>query len=418
PAVRRSAYGQARVIMVTLACAITVLVGVAAISLRGAAAGETLTLLGLLFLSLPPYALMAAALTIFEASERFDLVLAVDATVNTLLLVLTSVVLVVDGNLAAVFVTVVVVQLLGAALAMFLLRRVAAWPAGASPEAARTSWPASAGLLRRAGPTFGLALTDVVQQRLDLLLVGLFTTPATTGIYAAAVSLVRVLYKLAQAWWRSLYPTLSRLRDKAPEQGARLAALATRLGVSGSLPAVVLLTTAALPIVSLLFGADYAAAAPLLQLLAWSAPLYLLVLRAIVLLLVERRPRASLAVALSQVATLLILLPVALAWRGVDAAPVAVVAACLPPLWLGAWLQARTSTATLQQSDAFPTSNLRPVAIVAGSALCAAAALALPLEWPLQSLVALAASFLLIGLTRSLTRSDVAQLRRALGTKS
>jgi hypothetical protein len=55
---------------------------------------------------------------------------------------------------------------------------------------------------------------------------------------------------------------------------------------------------------------------------------------------------------------------------------------------------------------------------VAGSALGAAAALALPLAWPLQSLVALTASFLLIGLTRSLTGSDLAQLRQALRTKS
>jgi O-antigen/teichoic acid export membrane protein len=408
---RRAGYLQARTIMVSVALLIALGAAAGALLMSGFAGSTRGLALALLFLSLPFYALQVSSLTVFEAGERFELVLLFDGLANGALLLAGMVVLVAGGSLTALFVTLVAVQALVALPALLTVRRMAPWFAqGADSKPA----PRRA-LVRRALPTFGLALTDVLQQRIDLLLVGLLASPAITGLYAAATALVRVLVKLAQAWWRALFPTLSRMHGDDVAQAGRLTAMATRLGTLFMVGAAALLTTAAEPMVTLIFGAEYAPAASALRILAWSAPLYLLLARAMVLLLVVRRPRAALLVALAQVAAVLILLPIAVVWSSsVTFAVLAVVAAAGVALAVSAWLLADARRATAAEMDGFPTSFGRSALTVTASASVTALIMQIPAGWPLQSLLAGGAVLALCALTGTLHSSDFARLRQVL----
>lgn len=427
PRTRRATYALARWSMLAIAILLTAGVALAALLLRRAGGSLNLAPLALLFASLPFYALMAAALAMCEAAERFELVLLVDASSNALLLVVTGTALALGGGVTATFGALVAVQAVGALLTLVQLRRLAGWFAegaaageraadgesGAAGEDSGSASAAALALLRRARPTFGIALTDVLQQRLDLLLVGALLAPAATAFYAAAGGLVRVLLKLTQSWWRALFPTLSRLRSQGAVQARKLNELATRLGLAGVVLAAVLLSTAALPIVSLLFGADYAEAAPVLRVLAWSAPFYFLNARAVVLLQVAQRARWALWVALAQVGALLLLPLTVSALGAAAAAPTAVLAAALAALVATRLLSALPTQAGLEL-DNQAARTLRSFALIAAGALIAAAASALPLAWPLQSAAALGALLLLYGLTATVTPADVQRLLRAV----
>lgn len=415
PGRRRATFTLARRVMLAIAVALAGAVALAALLLWPAGWAGALPL-ALLFASLPFYALMAAALAMCEAAERFELVLLVDGLTNALLLAATALALALGGGLLSTFVALVAVQALSALLALAQLPRLAAWLDHGAADSPRPADENARALVRRAAPTFGVAITDVLQQRLDLLLVGAFLAPAATGFYAAAAGLVRVLLKLAQTWWRSLFPTLSRLHSQAAAQARQLDEIAQRLGLAAVLLAALLLTTAAQPIVILLFGADYADAAPLLRVLAWSAPFYFLVARAVVLLLVAQQSRHALAVALIHVGALLFLVAaVLLGGRAALAAPAVVAAAAVAAL-AGARLLSALPTEAGQELVNRSAQSMRSFALVAAAALIAWAAGVLPAGWIAQSAAAAGALFLLYGLTSTVTRADLQRLARALRT--
>jgi O-antigen/teichoic acid export membrane protein len=175
--------------------------------------------------------------------------------------------------------------------------------------------------VRGALPYYGIALADVAQQRADVLLLGLLAGPAVTGLYAGASSVVRVLSKLVQSYWRALYPTLSRLHATDAPAFDRLRRGALLLAVGLSAAAAGLGSVLAAPLFPLVFGPEFAASVPVFTLLVWSAPAYAISLYAVYVLLVAHRPRPALAVTLTNlVLTVLLLPPLAAAWGAPGAA--------------------------------------------------------------------------------------------------
>ncbi|HAJ35017.1 MAG TPA: hypothetical protein DCL15_04930, partial [Chloroflexi bacterium] len=215
--------------------------------------GASLWLVGA---SLPLYAVTATVETIFQAGERMELVMGVEVTINTLILLLSLGVLGLGGDELALIAVIIVTQAISAAGCLLLLWRSRLL--AAPQEAAPVALPA---LLRRTTPFLGLALSDVLLQRLDILLLSFIAGPAVTGLYSAAYNVVRVQMKLIQSFWRALYPTLSRLQRHATDRYVRLQALSLRMGLLAVLPTAAISFGVAPDLMRLFFGGDYTASA-------------------------------------------------------------------------------------------------------------------------------------------------------------
>jgi len=374
-------------------------------------------------LSLPFYAVMSAALAYFESAEAFERVFTVDVATNTLLLVANAALLLAGAPLWTLFLALTLCQLFSAALALWMVWQ--SRPDNSAAEMPPLQWRAT---LRSGTPFFTVALADVVQQRADLLLLGALSTPEVTGIYAAAVSIVRVVIKIVQAYWRALFPTLGRLFRPALESGApgsdsggaengeRLFALALRLALIATIGVAVFTTPLADRLALLLFGADFAPAGGVLALLIWSAPLYAWETASITRLMAVRASRAAVSVTLAHLLLLLLLLPL-LGWRyGAQGAAAATVVAAAGGALVGFWLLRQWND--LQTVGVLLRSvGCALVATTAGTLTAQAIGWFGGLPWGgayLAALVGLLAyAFLLIS-TRLLTAEDLRRLRRAI----
>ncbi len=397
PALRKAWF--LRVLSIQFVLSLLVWAGLALIGMVAAPdnSGSLLLVAGA---SLPLYALFVAAASIFEAGERMERILAAETVSNGVLVAGALVVLALDGGVAAILWVTVLAQGSAALVALLLLQRgrFLAEP----QETVSLPWRAT---LRRAGPFFGLAFTDVLQQRSDLLLLSLFASPIVIGAYSAANSIVRVLIKLVNAFWRALFPTLVRLDDTSPTAFARLDGLALRFGASLLLPAATIGMVISAGVMGLIFGPGYTAAAAPLALLLWTAPLYLWEQRAVLLLVVARRPKGGLAVAVSQLVALLLFLPPLTLVYGAAGAALAGVVSGLVGAVCGGWMLARVRL-PLRMASIW-----RPAGAAAVAGFLAAV---LPLPWPWQALVG-GAAYLLVGwLLRAFTAGDYTLLRDSM----
>ena len=273
--------------------------------------------------SLPLFAITSATATIFQAAERMELAFVIEFTTNLLILLVSVWLLWQQHNVADLLLVVVGAQGVGMLLALVLLR---ANRLLAAPQQAATLSPAA--MLQGASPFFGLSLTDVLLQRLDILLLSLFGNALLLGAYSAAYNLVRVAVKLLQSIWRGIYPTLARLYPSAPAQALRAASRLFYVGFALCTVGALLVSGWATSILHLVYGVDSAAmesigsnltgydSAPVLAWLIWQAPLFFLELYATTWLLIIMRARAALGVALIHVLLLVLLLPLGAAYAG------------------------------------------------------------------------------------------------------
>jgi len=272
--------------------------------------------------SLPLYAITSASETLFQAGERMELVMGVEVLVNTLILIFSIGVLWGGGNELMLIAVIIVTQAISALLCLVLLARSRIL--AAPQEHVNIRLPA---LLRRTMPFFGLSLSDVLLQRLDILLLSFVAGPTVTGIYSAAYNVVRVLMKLIQSFWKALYPTLSRLHRQTRERYDRLSALSLRFGLVAVLPVAAIGFGVAPDLLSLLFGGDYSASARAYQILIWAAPLFLIEVYATTLLMIEHQLRASLWISVLHILGTILLLPPLTQLLGASGAALAVVLA-------------------------------------------------------------------------------------------
>jgi O-antigen/teichoic acid export membrane protein len=396
PAQRRGVYHLALLVQICLALVIWIALSLLILLLPPAERGA----LWLAGMSLPFYAVMSASEALFEACERMELELAVELCTNLVLFAACALILVRGGQVIDLMAAGVVVQALSALISVVIV----AWARLLAQPQDRPSLDAFS-LLRRARPFFGLALIDVLQQRSDLLLLGLFAGPALTGIYVAANSVVRVIIKLVQSFWRALYPTLSRLYAHRHEQFVVLYSMALRIGWTGVSLVAALVAGLAQNVIVQLFGASFVPAASVLAILVWSAPLYLIESFAISLLFIQRRPRQSLSIGLIHLLVVVVCLPIGVVVAGADGAAIASVLAAV----LGALVGLRLLHPLL------PMALIRTLLLT----LFAACTASLIAWWLRESamLAFLSASgcfLLLVGVAGSITRSDAALLRRSL----
>ncbi|MCC6453682.1 MAG: oligosaccharide flippase family protein [Caldilineaceae bacterium] len=279
--------------------------------------------------SLPLFAITSACATQFQAAERMELAFVVEIVINLLILLLSAWQLWQQQSVADLLLVVVVAQGIGMMLALGLLftSRLLApaplvdAPLSGTPLSESLPWRK---LLSGAMPFFGLSLTDVLLQRLDILLLSLFADARLLGTYSAAYNLVRVAIKLLQSVWRGAYPTLARLYVATPERASRVATKLLYWGLALCLLGALLTGVLATPIVRFIYGvtegtggsAVDAEVARALAWLIWQAPLFLLEFYATTWLLVVGRARTALVITLAHLLLLALLLPLGAALAG------------------------------------------------------------------------------------------------------
>jgi O-antigen/teichoic acid export membrane protein len=350
--------------------------------------------------SLPLYAVTSSVQTLFQAGERMELVMGVEVTINTLILLLSLGVLWGGGNELALIAVIIVTQAISAALCVALLAysRLLAGvqdPVSIQPRA----------LLRQTMPFFGLSLADVLLQRLDILLLSVIAGPAVTGIYSAAYNVVRILMKLIQSFWRALYPTLSRLKNQSDDRYTRLRSLSLRFGMIAVLPAASISFGIAPEMLQALFGGDYGASADAYRILIWGAPLFLFEVYAITLLMIERQLRASLWISVVHILGIVILLPWLTERFDASGAGFAVILAGAAGALLGAWLL---------RASHVPIQLQKKTGIVIAVFVAGVVSITLPFWWLLNAILATFVYATLCWVTGVLTPADFQALRRTL----
>lgn len=154
----------------------------------------------------------------------------------------------------------------GAAFAVgawLLLERIPAEVRAAHPAVELRSW------MRSAVPLLALGGMQVINQRTDIMMLGIFTTPAQVGIYQVASRGADLVAFGLLAVDRVIAPEFSRLytrRDLARLQ--RIVTTSTRVVLLVTLPATLVMAFFGRPILGGFFGAGFAAGAPALAILS------------------------------------------------------------------------------------------------------------------------------------------------------
>jgi O-antigen/teichoic acid export membrane protein len=367
--------------------------------------GETTRVgLWLVGATLPFFAICSVSQTLFQAGERMELVMWVELLVNTLILGFSVAVLWRGGDELALIAVIIVAQAISAITCIVLVGRsqLLRWEQVPVQVKYRP-------LLRQAMPFFGLSMGDVLLQRLDILLLSIVAGPTVTGIYSAAYSVVRVLMKLVQSFWKALYPTLSRLHTQSEAQYKRLARVSLRYGLLLLLPMATVGAVVAGGALNLIFGGDYAASARVFQILIWAAPLFMVENYAIILLMVERHLRQSLWILALHLGGTILLLPPLTELTGADGAAWAVVAAGAVGAVYGIWMLRRL---------ALPLDVKRFWGMAIGALVAGAVAYFLPAAWYWQAIAGGIVYFVLCWVTGVLSMSDLTTLRSTLSAKN
>lgn len=362
------------------------------------------TMLWIVGASLPFYAVTSVTQTLFQASERMETVMGIELLVNTLILLCSIIVIWLGGTTPQLAAVLVFTQLISAMLGLLLLRRSDILAAPQEPL--HWQWPM---LWRRGGPFFVLALADVLLQRADIMLLSIVGGEAVTGIYGAAYNLVRVGLKLVQNFWAALYPTLSRLYRQAPQHYTRLCNFSLHYGLLCLLAAAAIGTGITEDALGLIYGAGYHEATFVLEILVWSAPLYLVENYTQTLLMVEQRPFQSLLITGLHLLTLLSLVPLLTPWLGAPGAAWAVLLAS----GMGAVVSLR-----LLQRWQMPHSIVRPYVLVALAAGSYLLSLYLPLGWPWRLLIGSVLYVLVAWRAGLVEQQDWQLVRRIVGSRA
>jgi O-antigen/teichoic acid export membrane protein len=212
--------------------------------------------LGLLFAAQPGYR------ALLRAQLRLGDLLVVAAISNGLLLVLVAGALIGGTDLAGVFVAIAAAALAGFGLAAILSRQLFAFRIAVELG---TWWA----LLRAAWPIGANLFVIMLGLRVAPLFLMTYRGPIEVGYLASATRLAEALNLLADGLMLAVFPVFSRLALASAEALRDLARVSTKLLALVLLAVVLALSELSPLVLRVLFGPEFAAAAPALVLLSW-----------------------------------------------------------------------------------------------------------------------------------------------------
>lgn len=398
PQYKRGRFRQLLVIQTLLATGVWALLVLLIGSFPLSSAVKEAVIIGAPFL--PFYAITSVGLTLCRASERMDFVFFVEAIGSTLMLLGTIWMLHQGNSVVALFILQVLVQTVTALFVLIIvpLTGLLSEPQEPTPLELKT-------LLRRAIPFYGVALSEVMLQRLDVILLGMVVSDAAVGVFAAANNLLRVLNKMIQSVWGSLYPTFSRLHHSKANTYHRLLNQVLRLSNLTLIPVATLIALFASEILHLIYGEDFVAIVPVLQIVIGATVFYSYEVLSMTVLMVERASLHSLYVVLAHLVVLAIGIPV-LGFRfGETGAATAVLTAAIAGAATGAWIL-RSRSLSLRQEKWW---------ILPGASLIASLlAMQIPVPWLLQVILGFSLYGAAMWVTGIISLRDYYSLRRSL----
>lgn len=128
-----------------------------------------------------------------------------------------------------------------------------------------------ASLFRSAAPIFAAIALNFVLVRTDVFALTRFRGALDVGLYSAAVRLVELSNLLPAIAMTSIFPLMARSHAHEPERVDALFRTSIRTLAAALVPVAVVEILYAGPLIALLFGAEFAASAPILRLLAPAA---------------------------------------------------------------------------------------------------------------------------------------------------
>jgi O-antigen/teichoic acid export membrane protein len=261
------------------------------------------------------------------------------------------------------------------------------------------------GLFQEAWPVGAAGVVWACIHLAPLFVVGSLVGMAEAGLFGAALRLTVTLVSLSFAYHVSFYPAVARQLAADAHAAFAFARASVRIAAWVGVGVALALTLAAAPLLALLFGARFAAAASSLQILAWIFPVTLLSGHARWMLVAAGRGRAMLTAQIAGLALALGATPLLVVGFGAQGAAAATLLASL-----GIWATAQTLA--VRRIGAVPIAPVALPVLVAGALIAGAVAVA-PGRWATVA-VTLAVYALLAPLV---DRRLVADLRRLLRSR-
>jgi O-antigen/teichoic acid export membrane protein len=215
------------------------------------------------------YAVHGSSEALLAGHERLDLTSGVRVVNQLVFVVLGGLALWLGFGYYGLIVATMIGVAVMTVLVVRALRRIGIRPGAITPQ----RWLP---LLRAAIPFGVIGLTLGLSYRFDTVLLNIFSGDLATGHYNAAYNLIFALVTLSNVLNTALYPSLSRQSVVAPDSLPQVYERLLRYLLLVALPITVGGFILAEPIVGLLFGPEYAPAAPLLAILIWVVPLMFL----------------------------------------------------------------------------------------------------------------------------------------------
>ena len=128
-------------------------------------------------------------------------------------------------------------------------------------------------VLRVAAPIALLTLLGMLYQKLSITMLSMMQGPTETGIFSAAARAVEASKTIHLAIFAALYPSMAQGLNQRPGREAvfdKVEIGYLKILLTGALLAACALFILAGPVVSLLYGANYAASVQILHILAWT----------------------------------------------------------------------------------------------------------------------------------------------------
>lgn len=174
--------------------------------------------------------------------------------------------LILAGAAVAAFAFAGLIELLLAGAGLIVAYRIS----GESVAAWRASWARAKALLAPGLPLIFAGLAVSLYMRIDQVMISLMLGDAAVGAYSAAVRLTEAAYFIPTVIASSALPGIVSLRASHPERFRARMQWLFDIMVALALAIALPLSLFAAQIVRFLYGQDYAAAAPVLAVHAWS----------------------------------------------------------------------------------------------------------------------------------------------------
>jgi O-antigen/teichoic acid export membrane protein len=134
----------------------------------------------------------------------------------------------------------------------------------------RFSWQEVRSVFTASAPLGLLGILGILYQKLSLILLSILGGAVLTGLYSAALRVVEASKTVHLAVFTALYPAMSQAQADPHGQTAGAIKLSWKVLLAGATALALGLSLLAEPLVSILYGAGFESAAPVLVILAWT----------------------------------------------------------------------------------------------------------------------------------------------------